>query len=228
MVWTSPILLIDDCASCFLYLSQARLLSPPAFSLLCLESIIRECVILIFFSVAVFCLLWMSWDALAPYLLCLLTSGEERNLRQDNLLFPLSRQTSTGISPSFPITSLTLFLSFSHPIGNPYFPVFLAILELLEYDLTCSAHSLNICWAKANKWIRFDYYHLSVDIWSSFSSCNGSSWFIIVYSKYYSIICLISSPIQALHFHSLQKILFHLWLLHLEWYSLPCVLRYFF
>ena len=94
----------------------------------------------------------MSWDALAPYLLCLLTSGEERNLRQDNLLFPLSRQTSTGISPSFPITSLTLILSFSHPICNPYFPVFLAILELLEYTLTSSTHSLNICWVDSPFW----------------------------------------------------------------------------
>lgn len=191
---------------------------------LLLENVLSSFSFLLLFFVFCGCLEML----LLLYLLCLLTSGEERNLRQDNLLFPLSRQTSTGISPSFPITSLTLFLSFSHPICNPYFPVFLAILELLEYDPTCSAHSLNICWAKANKWIRFDYYHLSVDIWSSFSSCNGSSWFIIVYSKYYSIICLISSPIQALHFHSLQKILFHLWLLHLEWYSLPCVLRYFF
>lgn len=35
---------------CFLHLSQARFLSPPAFSLLRLESIITKCVILTFFS----------------------------------------------------------------------------------------------------------------------------------------------------------------------------------
>ena len=169
-MWTSPILPIDDCASCFLSLSQAWFLSPPAFSLLCLESIISECVILIFFCVTFFffCLLWMSWDALAPYLLCLLTSGGESTLRQDNRLFPLSRHTSAGISPSFPITSLTLFLSFSHPVCNPCLPVFLAILELLEYNLTCT-HSLNICWVKANESVLITTTWV-VDIWSSFSS----------------------------------------------------------
>ena len=115
-----------------------------------------------------FCLLWMSWDALAPYLLCLLTSGGESTLRQDNRLFPLSRHTSAGISPSFPITSLTLFLSFSHPVCNPCLPVFLAILELLEYNLTCT-HSLNICWVKANESVLITTTWV-VDIWSSFSS----------------------------------------------------------
>ena len=116
-----------------------------------------------------FCLLWMSWDALAPYLLGLLTSGGESTRRQDNRLFPLSRHTSAGISPSFPITSLTLFLSFSHPVCNPCFPVFLAILELLEYKLTCRTHSLNICWVKANESVLITTTWV-VDIWSSFSS----------------------------------------------------------
>lgn len=50
----SPLLPIDGCATCLLHLSPARLLSPPAFSLLCLESIITESFNLIFFSYELF------------------------------------------------------------------------------------------------------------------------------------------------------------------------------
>lgn len=42
-----PFFFINDCAGCLSHLSQALFLSLPAFLLLCLESIITECVILI-------------------------------------------------------------------------------------------------------------------------------------------------------------------------------------
>lgn len=188
---------------------------------------------LFLFSWIVFCRLWMCLEMLS-----LLISyacwhwAKLRDRRQDNLLFPLSKQPSAGISPPFPITSLTPFLSFSHPNCNPYFPFFVYILELLEQNLTCSTYSVNICWIKTNEWMnQFELLPPELLILWLYFLLPGSwsSWLIIVYYEYFYIICLISGPIQDLCFSFSTEVLFHLRLLHLWWYSLPCVfMRYFF
>lgn len=110
----TPFLFTDDCADCLLRWSRDLFLSPPAGLPLCLESIITKCVTLIFFLNFV---LFLSFCGCLKMVLLLNTcaswhKAKLRNLRQDNLVCPLPKQSSAASLRHFQLLHLLSFCLF--------------------------------------------------------------------------------------------------------------------